>query len=44
MNFYDVEDYGETKAAITAHMREHFPTVEFVVSNDYETTFDQLSE
>lgn len=42
VNFYDVEDFEKTKSIISVYLKKKYPQIEFVVSKDYETTFDQL--
>ncbi len=42
LNFFDVEDFDKTKRIITEFFKAKYPQIQFVVSDDYETTFDQL--
>jgi hypothetical protein len=42
LNFYDVTDFEKAKAVITAFLKKKYPELQFVISHDYEATFDQL--
>jgi hypothetical protein len=42
LNFFEVADFEKVKSLITRHLQTNYPKVEFVASDDYETTFDQL--
>jgi hypothetical protein len=42
LNFYNVTDFEKAKALINAFLKKNYPELQFVISDDYETTFDQL--
>jgi len=42
LNFYEVTDFENAKALINAFLKTNYPELQFVISDDYETTFDQL--
>jgi hypothetical protein len=42
LNFYNVTDFEKAKALINAFLKKKYPELQFVISDDYETTFDQL--
>jgi hypothetical protein len=42
VNFYDVQDFEKAKAAVSGFLKKKYPQIQFVISDDYESTFDQL--
>ena len=42
VSFCEVTEYEKAKTVVGAFLRKKYPEMQFVISEDYETTFDQL--
>lgn len=41
INFFDVGNYDKAKATISSYLESKHPKLEFIISNDYETTYEK---
>jgi hypothetical protein len=42
-NFFNVQDFGKAKIAINELLQSKYPKLNYVISDNYETTFDKVN-
>ena len=42
VNFFEVENYEKAKQVVVQYLKENFPDLTYEISNDYQTTYEEL--